>query len=134
MDVNQNKGSQPGIGESASVYVGAPPSGAGAGYWGGTKGTGDDGPTSYKAASKSGSSYISGYSDCSIYNNNGIIFKFTKPKIMNGFQEFPSPLGFIEKGHSFDGAVKFTLLSNLLCIQKISLKSNPFLNTIFILY
>ena len=121
----QKDGYKLGIGSNGSDSSATPSSGAGGGYWGGVDGTpteqGMKESQTYMAISSSGSSFILGHPGCIATNENGeptddenynSKYKFHNTLIVNGLQEFLSPLGVQEKGHSGDGAVLISLLTD----------------------
>ena len=103
-------------------------SGAGGGYFGG----GGAGITSYRLGCGSGgSSFLSGIEGFSAISNesipsqfyfNGSIhysgLYFTKPVLHSGHDYFISPYGYLEKGHSGDGAVLIEQLNIFITCYK----------------
>ena len=133
-DTNQTNGYKFGIGENGwlkrvNKYE-VPYSGGGGGYYGGKirkeLETNDQG---YNAVSSSGSSYISGHSQCNSISTDGLTHTnsnvhysnlyFVKTRINNGIETFPNlyDTDFI-KGKEGNGAVKITLLYTLKCSIK----------------
>ena len=100
---NQNNGYELGQGENGRTHSRTPSSGSGGGYYGGIASDGINIPT-YKAISSSGSSYVSGFTGCTI--NDKYIFK--KSQILNGNIEFEDAFGDIHKGNIGNGAIAIT--------------------------
>ena len=107
-DTSQDKGFMPGCGESGKNHEYTPSSGAGGGFYGGNAKEGIESPT-YLAVSSSGSSYISGHSDCVQRK-----YVFTNTEMIPGSEYSPSPTQGKEKGHSGNGFILITML-NLSC-------------------
>ena len=125
---NQTNGFSLGQGENGSQKsYGVSYSGGGSGYYGGLSRS----PLStefagYNGVSSSGSSYVSGYTECNSISKNGLKHTgssihysglyFNKPIIKNGFSKFPNidDSDYIV-GKEGNGAVKITLLTRFTC-------------------
>ena len=82
--------------------------GAGGGYFGGFSYQGSEKHSN--AAGGGGSSYISGHPKCAPF----LDYYFTHPKILTGNEEFLSPSGENETGHSGDGYARIICIDALI--------------------
>ena len=117
-----------GVGQNGLDADYVPSSGSGGGYFGGDASTITAEPY-YRSVSSSGTSYISGYPNCTSVNQNGektqdpvhySKIEFLNSLMLNGLCEFKNQDNQKETGHSGDGAVKITFISAMcFCTKRI---------------